>query len=568
MFSFNTLQELFKHIQENIKTQSYLNYRNNGEWASVSSDEFVRTIQQLSSAFTVIGVEKGTTVGIIAPSSPFWLMVDFALQNIGAVSVPIFTNIATENLFYQIEDADISYLFIANAADDVHLQKSMESMKRVIVKETFLDLSSPNILTWDEFLELGKEGVETDVMVMPDDLATIIYTSGSTGTPKGVELTHANLVIQVRDAQQAIPLHGDDVVLSLLPLAHVFERMVMLYYLASGTTIYFVDNIQKVGTYIAEVKPSVMVVVPRLLEKIYAKIHVNVEKAPFLKRMIAGIAFWWARLRDPNVVERSFIDSLFDRIIYAKLLDALGGNFRIVISGGAPLSKPISKFFLNIGLPLYQGYGLTEASPVVCVNRIGANRWGSSGQVFDHVEVKLTEHKELLVRGVNVMRGYHNKALETAEAIDHDGWLRTGDLASIDGDGYITIESRLKELYKTSTGKYVSAIKIESALVHSKWIEYAMIIADSRPFVTALLFVDMQISEYIDEATLQKIIAKRVNAVNKHFNKWERIKKYKVIRETPTIESGLITPSMKMIRQKVMERYDAEITAFYAKGDV
>ncbi len=568
MFSFNTLQELFKHIQENIKTPSYLNYRNNGEWQSVSSDEFVRTVQQLSSAFTTIGVVKGTTVGIIAPSSPFWLMVDFALQNIGAVSVPIFTNIAAENLFYQIEDANISYLFIANADSDVHLQKSMESMKRVIVKETFLDLSSPNILTWDEFLELGKETPVSNSKVRPDDLATIIYTSGSTGTPKGVELTHANLVIQVKDAQQAIPLHSDDIVLSLLPLAHVFERMVMLYYLTSGTTIYFVDNIQKIGTYISEVKPSVMIVVPRLLEKIYTKIHVNIARASFAKRIIAGLAFWWARQRDPNVVERSFIDSLFDRIVYAKLLDALGGNFRIVISGGAPLSKPISKFFLNIGLPLYQGYGLTEASPVVCVNRIGANRWGSSGQVFNHVEVKLTEHKELLVRGENVMRGYHNKPVETAEAIDHQKWLHTGDLASIDEDGYITIESRLKELYKTSTGKYVSAVKIETALVHSKWIEYAMIIADARPFVSVLLFVDMQLSENVDEAILQKIIAKRINGVNKHFNKWERIKKYKVIRETPTIENGLITPSMKIIRQKVMERYEAEIAVFYERGEI
>lgn len=570
MFTFNTLAELFKHIEQNIKAPSYLNYRNNGQWESISSEEFVETVMHLSSAFSGAGVAKGTTVGIISPSSPFWLMVDFALQNIGAISVPIFINIATENLLYEIEDADVEYLFLANADDSPHLQNIIAKMKRVIVKETLIDLGHSSIMTWDEFLESGKNIEASSVTVSPHDLATIIYTSGSTGQPKGVELTHENLIIQIKDAQHAIPLQSSDVILSLLPLAHIFERMVMLYYLASGTKIYFVDDIQKAGVYIKEVKPSVMVVVPRLLEKIYSKMRINVEEAPFAKRTIAALAFWWAHVRDPNVAERSFIDKIFDKIVYQKLLDALGGNFRIMISGGAPLSKPVSKFFLNIGLPLYQGYGLTEASPVASVNTIEGNRWGSSGRAFQNVEVKLGEKSELLVRGKNVMRGYHKKPAETAEAIDSEGWLHTGDLASIDAEGYITIESRLKELYKTSTGKFVSAIKVESALMHSKWIEYAMVVVEGRPFVSALIFFDPLMFSNADREetkSIKGIIDKVVEEVNRHFNEWERIRGYILIFEPPTIESGLITPSMKIIRNKVMSRYENEIEDIYLREE-
>ena len=569
MFDFNTLPELFKHIQRNIKVPYYLNYRNNEQWESISSEEFIHTVQSLSQSFASVGVVKGTAVGIVSPSSPFWLMIDFALQNIGAVSVPIFINIAKENLVYELDDADIEYLFLANIEESEELLLILDKIKCVVVKDTLIDLSSDNIYTWNEFLDIeNKKGLE-EISTQPEDLATIIYTSGSTGLPKGVELTHENLTIQVKDAEKALPLRESDVMLSLLPLAHIFERMVMYFYLASGTKIYFVDDVQRVGEYMKDVKPSVMLVVPRLLEKIYSKIHLNVEEAPLIKRLIAGIAFWWARVRDPDVQERSFIDAFFDRIVYEKLLDALGGNMRLLICGGAPLSKPISKFFLNIGLPLYQGYGLTESSPVISVNRVEFNRWGSSGQAFEHVEVKLGANGELLARGKSIMRGYHNKQEETAKTVDSDGWLHTGDLASIDADGYITIVSRLNELYKTSTGKFVSAIKVESALMHSKWIEYAMVIAEGRSFVTALIFIDPQMlakADKKDESTLKKIIDQRLKEANRHFNEWERIREYLLIFETPTIESGLITPSMKLIRKKVADKYAKEIDNIYMRA--
>ena len=566
MFDFKTLQGLFDHIDQNIKTPSYLNYRNNGQWVAISSEAFVLQVKRVTKAFEQIGVKRGTAVGIIAPSSPFWLMVDFALQNLGAVSVPIFINIASENLLYEVEDAAIEVLFIANLSDSRPLHKVIEKMRHVIVKESLIDLSPKNIIAWDDFLERseGKGFRQRDVKA--GDLATIIYTSGSTGRPKGVELTHDNLISQVNDAQDAIVLEPQDKALSLLPLAHIFERMVMLYYMASGISIYFVDDVQKAGVYMKEVKPTVMLVVPRLLEKIYTRIHMSVDEAPLLRRTIASLAFVWARYRDPDQSDRGTIDRLLDSIVYNRLLEALGGNIRIMISGGAPLSKSISKFFLNIGLPLYQGYGLTEASPVVCVNRIGQNRWGSSGLPFKSVEVRLSAEYELLVRGRNVMRGYHNRPQETAKAIDSEGWLHTGDLAHIDKAGYITIESRLKELYKTSTGKYVSAVKIESALMHSKWIEYAMVIAEGRSYVTALIFCDPLMLEGLDEKGHQQVkkhIEKSVRVMNRHFDHWERVRDYRLIYEVPTIENALITPSMKLIRAHVIARYEYEIEAMY-----
>jgi len=571
MFDFDTLASLFEHIKKNIKTPSYLNYRNNDSWESLSPEMFVSSVERLSSAFSSIGVTQGTTVGIISPSSPFWLMVDFALQRIGAISVPIFTNIAPENLQYEIDDAQIRYLFVAEIGENNCLQKIIEKMNCVIIKGDYPKINDANIVSWEAFLQNADDQNDISVMIRPSDTATIIYTSGSTGQPKGVVLSHENLIIEVKDAQKAIAVSEKDTALSLLPLAHIFERMVMFYYLASGVRIFFVDDVKKAGLYINEVRPSTMLVVPRLLEKIYTKIHMNVLEAPLPKRLIIGVAFWWARVRDPDKVTRGFIDSLFDQLVYHKLLEALGGNFRIMISGGAPLSKPISKFFLNIGLPLYQGYGLTECSPVVCVNRINHNRWGSSGQVFESVEVKLGKEQELLVRGKNVMKGYHNKPKATAAVIDEEGWFHTGDLASIDSDGYVTIESRLKELFKTSTGKYVSAIKIESALMHSKWVEYAMVVAEGRPYVTVLLFCDEELLDTLDVRQKQKVekqLSKKIRSVNRHLNKWEHIGGYLILHQPPSVENGLLTPSMKLIRSKVLKKYEKEIDALYVQNTV
>jgi long-chain acyl-CoA synthetase len=484
MFSFNTFPQLLDHIKTSVNNHNYLSYLDNGTWKSFSSQEFVTHVEHLAAAFANRGVIRGTCVAIVSDSSPFWLMIDFALQRLGAISVPIFANISRENLHYEIKDSEIEYAFIASQEKYDQLEESLMSMKLVVTLGITPHLD--NVIDFYSFLHTSF--VLPEMTVLEEDIATIIYTSGSTGKPKGVELTHKNLMSQLKDVERAIPITSEEVALSFLPLAHIFERMVVLYYMANGISIYFADDVKNVGNLIKEVRPTVMTVVPRLLEKIYTKMHDKINDTSGLKGLIGK---WAVNMADTKDVHRPLgaLDKLAEKLVYSKLTEGLGGHLQYMISGGAALSAPIEKFFVNIGIPLYQGYGLSETSPVVCVNTPTAYRFGSCGKKLSSVEVKLSNEGELLVRGPNVMHGYHHLCDETAKTIQN-GWLHTGDLAHIDDDGYVFIKSRQKELFKTSTGKYVSAISIEHHLTHSKWVDYAIIVADNKPYVTALIFLD------------------------------------------------------------------------------
>lgn len=562
MFSFNTFPQLLDHIKTSVNNCTYLSYLENGGWKSFSSQEFVIRVERLAAVFASHGVAKGTCVAIVSDSSPYWLMIDFALQHLGAISVPIFANISRENLHYEIQDSAIEYAFIASQEKYEQLEESLASMKLVVTLGITSHLD--NVIDFETFLHTSFE--LSDLAVLEDYIATIIYTSGSTGKPKGVELTHKNLMSQLKDIEIAIPISSHEVALSFLPLAHIFERMVVLYYLANGISIYFADDIKNVGNLIKEVRPTVMTVVPRFLEKIYTKIHDKINETHGIKGLIANWALNRADNRDAHAT-LSTLDTLAHKLVYSKLTEALGGRLQYMICGGAALSAPIEKFFVNIGIPLYQGYGLSETSPVVCVNTPTAYRFGSCGKKLGSVEVKLTNEGELLVRGPNVMHGYHNMEVETAKMIQN-GWLHTGDLAHIDDDGYIFIKSRQKELFKTSTGKYVSAISIEHHLTHSKWVDYAIIIAENKPYVTALIFLDPLMNSepfanYINDIKTTERILQLINRVNKHLNAWEQIQKYTLILTLPTIDNHLLTPSMKISRNRVYSDFSTQIDAMY-----
>lgn len=562
MFSFNTFPQLLEHIKTSVNNHTYLSYLDNDIWKSFSSQEFVIRVERLAAVFASHGVAKGTCVAIVSDSSPFWLMIDFALQRLGAISVPIFANIARENLHYEIKDSGIEYAFIASQEKYDQLEESLASMKLVVTLGITSHLD--NVIDFETFLHTSFE--LPDVAVLEDDIATIIYTSGSTGKPKGVELTHKNLMSQLKDVEIAIPITSQEVALSFLPLAHIFERMVVLYYLANGISIYFADDVKNVGNLIKEVRPTVMTVVPRLLEKIYTKMHDKINDTHGVKGLIGKWALNRADTKDVHAPLGAF-DTLAHKLVYSKLREALGGRLQYMISGGAALSAPIEKFFVNIGVPLYQGYGLSETSPVVCVNTPAAYRFGSCGKKLSGVEVKLSNEGELLVRGPNVMHGYHNRVEETAQTIEN-GWLHTGDLAHIDEEGYIFIKSRQKELFKTSTGKYVSAISIEHHLTHSKWVDYAIIVAENKPYVTALIFLDPLMSsepfeDYLSDLKTIERMLQLINRVNKHLNAWEQIQKYTLIPTLPTIENHMLTPSMKISRNRVYSDFSKEIDAMY-----
>jgi long-chain acyl-CoA synthetase len=350
--------------------------------------------------------------------------------------------------------------------------------------------------------------------------------------------------------------------------------MVMHFYLSRELTVYFADDVKNVGTLLKEVNPTVMTVVPRLLEKVYFKMKTKAMEGNFIKKAIVSLAFYRATTKNPYA-RVTLIDKFLDKMLYAKLRLAFGSRMRMMISGGAALSDMLYRFYLNIGAMVYQGYGLTESSPVIASNTPKNNKIGTCGKVFPHVEVKISPEGELLARGPNIMRGYHNNKEATAEVIDSEGWLYTGDLASIDDEGYITITGRKKELLKTSTGEFVSSVFIEQELMSNGWFEYALVIGDGKPYVSALLFIEHEflgcLAKKMNSTPLKALNSKKLKAmtekyvakINKKLNHWEKVREYRVISDVLSIEDGFLTPSMKLAKKQLMEHYTTEIDEMY-----
>ena len=573
-YNFKTYSELFTHICS-LENKYFLNYLSNGKYQNISTTDFKNKVICLSLALKDLGIQKGDTVGIFANSSPFWLIFDFAIHEVGAISVPIFANISSINLNFEIKDANIKYMFI----DSQERLKDIENENKdlTFITHNFC-IKEPNFYNFDEILVIGKQICDstgfTPHKAQDDEIFSIIYTSGNTGTPKGVMLTHKNIVSQLHDINTLINLQQEEIALSLLPLAHIFERTVMSYYLSRGISIYFVDDIQNVANLLKIVKPTIMTAVPRLLEKIFNKIKNQISQKPLISRLIAGFAFKYALKED--IDKNSIVYKILDKIVYSKLREIFGSRITKLISGGAPLSKEIALFFVNIGVPIYQGYGLTEFSPVISTNYPNSNKVGSCGKIIPSAEVKITENKELLVRGPSVMKGYLNQEELTSKTIDKDGWLHTGDIAHIDSDGYLFISSRVKEIFKTSTGEYVNAISIEQQLSKNKYIEFAVVISQNKKYTTALLFVDkekyeiekknnnnLNIEEFYNRTDIINDISRHIENINKDLNQWEKIVDFKIITNDISIEGGELTPSMKICRNKIEEKYAQLIDSMY-----
>ncbi|ADG93007.1 AMP-dependent synthetase and ligase [Arcobacter nitrofigilis DSM 7299] len=570
-YRFSTYNEMFDYLTTTYDNPTLLNFINaNNKYESISALQFKEKVICLCAALQNLGIKKGTMVAIFSKSSPFWLIFDFALQQLGAVSVPIFANISTKNLNFELKDSKCKYIFI----DDINRINDIKE-EIIFITHNFC-IKEKNYYNLDEIIVMGKEICNRLEYVehkpKEDDIFSIVYTSGNTGDPKGVILSHKNIISQVKDINELIQLDKKEVILSILPLAHIFERAVMSYYISRGVSIYFIDDITNVATLMKTVRPTMMTVVPRLLEKIYYKIKTNISDKPFFSKLIASFAFHYA-LKE-NINKDSILFKLFNKLVYSKFREIFGGRIKWLVSGGAPLEKNIYQFFLNIEVPLYQGYGMTEFSPVISTNYPGANRVGTSGKAMPTAEVKI-ENDELLVKGPSLMKGYLNNEELTKKTIDEKGWLHTGDVASIDEDGYIYIQSRKKDIFKTSTGEYVNAIPIEQELSKNKYIEFAVLISSNRKYTTALLFVDherytqhekssnLTIDEYFNQSRIQKSIQNHIDRLNKKVNKWEMIIKYKLITKQATIEGGELTPSMKVCREAIENKYKEEIQSMY-----
>ncbi|MEA3466607.1 MAG: AMP-binding protein [Thermodesulfobacteriota bacterium] len=573
--NFATLYASIKALPENA---SFLNHRESNQWKTYSKTEFITAVRYLTLAFEAEGW-RGKQIAIAIASSTYWLLIDYALMLSGAVSVPLFTNISSKNLRFQIADADLHTVFTQTEEQERIILEADNTITCIDI-----DTTDPKRQSLDTFIQSGKKidkrspGKFDEILsrITPDDLITIIYTSGTSGLPKGVELTHFNFISQIIDTSIKYKLDiKTDKSMSLLPLAHIFERMVIHFYLSTGISVYFADDVRNLGNLLRSVQPTIMTVVPRLLEKVCFRMHKKAMEGNPVKKFIAKIAFQNAQQKKPHS-PKSWIGKLLDKLVYSKLRDSLGGKLRLMISGGAPLADDLYRFFLNIGIPLYQGYGLTEASPVICANAPGENKVGTCGKQFIQTEVKIDADGALFARGPGIMKGYHNNPDGTRAAVDSDGWLRTGDLATMDNEKYITITGRSKELSKTSTGEYISVHYIEHLLMISGWFDHVLIVGNNRPFVVALLMIDAgAVGEFakkhglpgIEEAVLsnrfQKEISELITKVDKKLNHWEKIRDFHLITETLTIENGDLTPSMKLAREHVEKHFQDEIEKMY-----
>jgi len=559
--------------------------RKDGEWIHYSPKELKSNTTALALALHNLGLNKGESVGIVAPSSPHWLISDIAIQLNGAYTVPLFPNISSENFLFQSQDANIKILIIESVEElDEPLRKSLTSFDTVVYIEKTLSLPS-NGIYWDDLLKKGYDSLvkETSWLnqqlnkIKPDDIFSIIYTSGSTGLPKGVELTHRNMLVQI---QNLLPMFRfnikKDSCLTILPVAHVLERMAVYFYILSGVPIYFGDNPKNLSHILREVRPTIMIVVPRILERLYESMTTAADRSKGLTRFIIKHAIKCAKIKDPNK-RPNLVHRLLNLLVYKKMRDAVGGNFRMIISGSSALNKSILRFLLNIGLPVFEGYGMTECSPVVSANCVQALRPGSIGKPMSHLDVQIGENSEIQVRGESVFKGYHNRPDLNAQVFTDDGFYHSGDQGYFDKDGFLYFTGRIKELLKTSTGKYVSPNPIELEIVRHPLIEQALVVANDRKFASAIIWLnpvgarrmlkpqneDYDIENALKSPLILNSINRHIEHINQKLNHWEQIRKWILIGDELTIESGLLTPTLKIRRTIAEQRYAEQIEKMY-----
>ncbi len=552
----------------------------NNKWNSISTQEYIDQANKLSRGLLKLGVQPNDKIAVISTNNRTeWNICDIGILQTGAQNVPIYPTISKEDYEYVLNHSEAIYCFVSDEEVLEKLNKIKENTKLKGVF-TFNDITTEK--SWKDVLELGKdisnqlEVEERKKAVKPTDLATLIYTSGTTGRPKGVMLSHDNIVSNVLAAKERVPLDdGKDIGLSFLPVCHIFERMILYLYQYCGVSIYFAESIEKLSENAQEIKPNVMTAVPRLYEKIYDKIILKGEALSGIKK---GLFFWAVNLGlkfEPDGANGWWYEkqlSLARKLIFSKWQAALGGNLKIMVSGSAALQPRLTRVFAAAKMPIMEGYGLTETSPVISVNdqRKKGFKIGTVGKTISKVEVKIAENGEILVKGPNVMLGYYKDPKKTSEVLK-DGYFHTGDKGEIDKDGFLKITGRTKEMFKTSGGKYVVPPLLEGELKQSLFIEQIMVVGEGEKMPAAIIQPNFEfIKDWIDKKGLSigktneeiinsEIVVSRiqreVDKCNEHFGKWERIKRFELTKDVWSIDGGHLTPTMKMKRAIIKEIY-------------
>ncbi|SEB41542.1 long-chain acyl-CoA synthetase [Tenacibaculum sp. MAR_2009_124] len=551
----------------------------NGKWQSISTKEYIEQANTISRGLLRLGVQPNDKIAVISTNNRTeWNVCDIGILQVGAQNVPIYPTISKEDYEYVLNHSEATYCFVSDieVLEKLNQIKSKTKLKGVF---TFDDISGEK--SWKEVIELGndesnqKEVEERKNAVTPDTLATLIYTSGTTGRPKGVMLTHKNIVSNVISSEKRVPFsYGKEKSLSFLPVCHIFERMILYLYQYCGVSIYFAESIEKLSENAQEVKPNVMTAVPRLYEKIYDKIYAKgTELSGFKKKLFfwaidLGLKYkpygangWW--------YEKQL--GLARKLIFSKWQAALGGELNLMVSGSAPLQPRLARVFAAAGMPVMEGYGLTETSPVITVNdqRNKGFRVGTVGKVIDGVDVKIADNGEILVKGPNIMVGYYKDPEKSAKVLK-DGYFHTGDKGEICEEGFLKITGRTKEMFKTSGGKYVIPPLLEGKLKQSRFIEQVMVVGEGEKMPAALVqpnfeFVrewakrhEITLGDNADVISNQKVIERiqeEVDECNCNFGKWEQIKRFELTPDEWSIDSGQLTPTMKMKRAVIKDIY-------------
>lgn len=575
---------LKKYPKNNVLVTKY-----NGKWEKTSTQHFVDKGNQLSRGLLKLGITSGDKVALVSTTNRTeWCIADLGISQIGAITVPVYPTISVEDYIYIFNDAEIKYCFVSDKILYDKLLKVKEEVKSLVGIFTFDEIQGAS--NWTEILSLGEDNSNQQEVeslknrVNQDDLATIIYTSGTTGRPKGVMLTHHNIISNVLGVKSRIPIINKDYkdirTLSFLPICHVFERMVYYFYLYNGFSIYFAESIEKIGDNMKETKPHYVTVVPRLLEKVYDKIYNKGISAGGLKKLI----FLWAMGISKNSEigkPKNWKQRLADKLVFSKWRKGLGGEIYTLISGSAALSISLNKKFQIAGIPIIEGYGLTETSPVIAVNSFDRMRLGSVGHPLDNLDVKIAGDGEILVKGPSVTKGYFNKPEQTQEAFTEDGYFKTGDIGYIDEDGFLIITDRKKEMFKTSGGKYIAPQMIENKAKASRFIEQIMVVGDGEKMPCALVQPDFVFAkrwaeihkldigqtpaEMANNQELKSRIEKEIAKLNEKLGNWEQIKKIELTPEAWSVENGMLTPTMKLKRKVIKERYIDLYNKLYEK---
>lgn len=576
--------DILENYQDHFNNDVMVAGKTDGKWQTYSTDRFIEKINNLSKGLVAKGIKKGDRIALMSGNRPEWCIIDFACNQLGVAIVPLYPTLSSHDLSHIVNDADVQFIF-ASSADLVEKVESALKENNLNLPIYTLD-ELPDHKHYSEIENLGKEQTLSlqgyRDQVDENDLLTLIYTSGTTGNPKGVFLTHKNIISNV-SASNHLLTEEYKRALSFLPLCHIFERMVVYLYLSKGVQIYFSESLDNIVEDINDVKPDIFTTVPRVLEKVYDKV---VAKGKELKGIKKSIFFWALdlghRFQEPpkNGSFYNFKLRIARKLIFSKWKDALGGNIKLIISGGAALQERLARVFWAADIKVLEGYGLTETSPVIAVNSwLDSDvKFGTVGRVLSNLDVKIDEDGEILVKGPSIFPGYYKDEEATKDAIDEQGYLHTGDIGELTNDGFLKITDRKKEMFKTAGGKYVSPQILENKLMESLLIAQVMVVGENQRFPAALIvpaydelekwakFKGISFSSREDLTQLPEVIEKyqkEVDFLNNEFGQWEKVKKFILLTHEWGIDSGELTPKLSLKRKVIMKKFEDTINDIY-----